>query len=184
MKCPVCGAAELVHDTRDVPFTYKGETAIIPAVTGDFCPACAESVLDMARARRFGDQVSDFRTRCEPHSMLTSALPRRRLPIGIQNLREIRERDCYYVDKSGMAIYSHFAALGLGLRVEDATSRGRIDMTLRFRQQVFIFEFKVVADPPKGEALRQLRIRDTERLIVRRTGVSLLPRARRATPTG
>ena len=60
MKCPACGAAELVHDTCDVPFTYKGETTTIPAVTGDFCPACAESVLDMAQTRRFGDQVSDF----------------------------------------------------------------------------------------------------------------------------
>lgn len=60
MKCPACGAAELVHDTRDVPFTYKGETTIIPAVTGDFCPACTESVLDMAQARHLGDQVAEF----------------------------------------------------------------------------------------------------------------------------
>ncbi|GEM_PF-5175425 len=29
MKCPVCGAAELIHDTRDVPYTYKGETTVI-----------------------------------------------------------------------------------------------------------------------------------------------------------
>ena len=28
----------------------------------------------------------------------------RRLPIGIQNFREIRERNCYYVDKSGYAV--------------------------------------------------------------------------------
>jgi len=28
--------AELVHDTRDMPYTYKGESTIIPAVTGDF----------------------------------------------------------------------------------------------------------------------------------------------------
>ena len=60
MKCPVCGAAELVHDTRDVPFTYKGETTIIPAVIGDFCPACAEAVLDMAESRRFGNLIGDF----------------------------------------------------------------------------------------------------------------------------
>ena len=60
MKCPVCGAAELVRDTRDVSFTYKGETTIIPAVTGDFCPACAKSVLDMAESRRFGNHVGDF----------------------------------------------------------------------------------------------------------------------------
>ncbi|MCW3611357.1 type II toxin-antitoxin system MqsA family antitoxin, partial [Burkholderia cenocepacia] len=24
MKCPCCGAAELIHDTRDMPYTYKG----------------------------------------------------------------------------------------------------------------------------------------------------------------
>ncbi len=31
-------------------------------------------------------------------------LPRRKLPIGIQTFREIREDNCYYVDKSGMAV--------------------------------------------------------------------------------
>jgi HTH-type transcriptional regulator/antitoxin MqsA len=60
MKCPVCGAAELVHDTRDVPYTYKGESTLIPALTGDFCPACAESVLDMAEAHRYGLLVREF----------------------------------------------------------------------------------------------------------------------------
>ena len=31
-------------------------------------------------------------------------LPRRKLPIGIQNLRQIREEDYYYVDKTGIAL--------------------------------------------------------------------------------
>ncbi len=52
MKCPVCGAAELVHDTRDESYTYKGQTTVIPAVTGDFCPACDESVLGLAETDR------------------------------------------------------------------------------------------------------------------------------------
>ena len=30
MKCPCCGAAELIHDTRDVPYIYKGDATIIP----------------------------------------------------------------------------------------------------------------------------------------------------------
>lgn len=60
MKCPVCGAAELVRDTRDVPCTYKGETTRIPAVTGDFCPACAEVILNMDEAERYGDAVGAF----------------------------------------------------------------------------------------------------------------------------
>ncbi|MCC5842186.1 MAG: AAA family ATPase, partial [Opitutales bacterium] len=32
------------------------------------------------------------------------SLPRKKLPIGIQNLREIREGGHYYVDKSGYAV--------------------------------------------------------------------------------
>jgi len=55
MKCPVCGAAELVHDTRDMPYTYKGE-----AVTGDFCPACAESILDATESDRVMREMRAF----------------------------------------------------------------------------------------------------------------------------
>lgn len=60
MKCPVCAVAELVHDTRDVSYTYKGETAVLPQVTGEFCPACDESVLDAAESRRTMDLMQEF----------------------------------------------------------------------------------------------------------------------------
>ncbi len=56
MICPSCGAAELIHDTRDISYTYKGETTSIPAVTGDFCPACGEIVLN----REHGDHYSEM----------------------------------------------------------------------------------------------------------------------------
>ena len=65
MKCPICGAAELIHDTRDLPYTYKGESTVISSVTGDFCPACAESILNtmesdrvMREMRAFSKQVN------------------------------------------------------------------------------------------------------------------------------
>ena len=60
MKCPVCGAAELIHDTRDLSYTYKGETTVIAAVTGDFCPACAESILDAAESNRVMQEMRVF----------------------------------------------------------------------------------------------------------------------------
>lgn len=60
MKCPVCGAAELVHDTRDLPYTYKGETTTISSVTGDFCPACAESILDAGETDRVMQEMRAF----------------------------------------------------------------------------------------------------------------------------
>ena len=55
--------------------------------------------------------------------------------------------------------YSHFAALGLDIRLEDVTNRGRIDMTVLFDGQVWLFEFKVVEDMPQGKALQQIRDR-------------------------
>ena len=60
MKCPCCGGAELIHDTRDMPYTYKGESTTIPAVTGDFCPACAEVVLNREHGDRYSEMLGQF----------------------------------------------------------------------------------------------------------------------------
>ena len=60
MKCPVCGAAELIHDTRDLPYVYKGENTVISSVTGDFCPACSESILDTAESDRVMREMRGF----------------------------------------------------------------------------------------------------------------------------
>ena len=60
MKCPSCGAAKLVHDTRDLPYTYKGESTVLPQVTGNFCPACDESILDAAESRRTMTLMREF----------------------------------------------------------------------------------------------------------------------------
>lgn len=61
MKCPHCvPAMKLVRDTRDLPYTYKGETTLIPAVTGDFCPGCEEAILDMAESARVSAAMLDF----------------------------------------------------------------------------------------------------------------------------
>jgi len=60
MKCPMCAAAELVRDIRDLPYTYKGETTLIPSVAGDFCPACGEAVLDASESARASATMLDF----------------------------------------------------------------------------------------------------------------------------
>jgi len=59
MNCSVCGAADLIHDTRDIPFTYKGETAILKT-TGDFCPACGESIHDEEDSERVMREMREF----------------------------------------------------------------------------------------------------------------------------
>ena len=61
MKCPSCVSAELVHDTRDVPYTYKNESTVIPAVTGEFCPACGETVLNASESTRVSAAMLAFK---------------------------------------------------------------------------------------------------------------------------
>ncbi len=58
--CPSCGAAELICDTRNVPYVYKGKHTIIPEVTGDFCPACGEVVLNREHGDRYSDLIGAF----------------------------------------------------------------------------------------------------------------------------
>jgi hypothetical protein len=72
----------------------------------------------------------------------------------------IADYEGYYAS----VFYSHFAALGLDIVVEDCTNMGRIDMTVLFNGHVYLFEFKVVDTDDKADtgnsALRQLKDKD------------------------
>src|SRR5690554_6483862 len=53
--------------------------------------------------------------------------------------------------------YSHFAALGVRVTVEDASHHGRVDMTVEAFGKLYLFEFKGVEQLPEGRALEQLK---------------------------
>jgi len=60
MKCPMCGEAQLIHDIRDVPYTYKGEQTVLPAIEGDYCPACGEVILDRENSMKSSLLMGEF----------------------------------------------------------------------------------------------------------------------------
>ncbi|EIJ35602.1 ATP-binding protein [Thiothrix nivea] len=66
---------------------------------------------------------------------------------------DIQHYEGYYAS----VFYSYFASLGLDITLEDTSNWGRIDMTLKFNQQIYIFEFKVVEFVPQGKALQQIK---------------------------
>ncbi len=68
---------------------------------------------------------------------------------------EIQNYEGFYAS----VFYAYFAALGVEVRVEDATSRGRLDMGVMFEGRCYLFEFKVVELEPEGRALSQLKAR-------------------------
>ncbi|MBN2646013.1 MAG: PD-(D/E)XK nuclease domain-containing protein [Desulfuromonadaceae bacterium] len=66
---------------------------------------------------------------------------------------EISTYEGYYAS----VIYAFFSSLGFDLAAEDTTSKGRIDLTVRMGNAVYIIEFKVDG---KGDALQQIKQRN------------------------
>ncbi len=56
--------------------------------------------------------------------------------------------------------YAYFASLGLDLIPEDSSNVGRLDLTLKFNRNVYLFELKVVELSSDGSALHQIKNRD------------------------
>ena len=61
MICPVCGVTSLVRETRDLPYSYRKKSTSIAAVTGDFCPACGDALLDASESARVSAAMLAFK---------------------------------------------------------------------------------------------------------------------------
>jgi hypothetical protein len=65
---------------------------------------------------------------------------------------QIAQAEGYYAS----VFYTFFASLGVDTTPEDTSSRGRLDLAVRWAGRVFLFEFKTVDDAPEGRALTQI----------------------------
>lgn len=65
MTCPACGAAKLVHGTRDASYSYKGQSTILPALTGNYCPVCPAMFLDLDETRRAMEMTLVFNNKVD-----------------------------------------------------------------------------------------------------------------------
>jgi HTH-type transcriptional regulator / antitoxin MqsA len=102
MKCPCCGAAELIRDTRDINHTYKGETTVIVAVTADFCPACDESITEMAETERIMREMKAF------NKQVNAAIVD---PVFITNVRkklDLDQREAAEIFGGGINAFSRY----------------------------------------------------------------------------
>ena len=73
------------------------------------------------------------------------------IPYNLFTNNKMYEYEGYYVS----VFYSYIKALGLELIGEDCTNKGRIDLTIKLPNAIYICEFKV--DAKKGEALNQIK---------------------------
>ena len=83
----------------------------------------------------------------------------RRLLAGIPHDWHRRNDIARYEGYWSSVFYAWFRASLDHLAVEDATSRGRLDMALQLEENVYLFEFKVAERSEQGAALEQLKAR-------------------------
>ena len=102
MKCPSCGAAQLVRDTRDLPYTYKGESTVLPAVTGEFCPACSESVLDAAQSRRSMELMLAF------NKQVNASIVNPDFIVGVRKKLDLDQRQAGEIFGGGVNAFSRY----------------------------------------------------------------------------
>jgi len=95
------------------------------------------------------------------------------IPYNNFSKNRIYEYEGYYAS----VIYSYFAALGIELIAEDVTNKGRIDLTLKLDDKVYIIEFKVSDEASKdsGLPLKQIKERGySEKYTDKQTSVYLI----------
>ena len=102
MKCPVCGAAHLIHDTRDLPYTYKGESTVIAAVTADFCPACGESITDMSETERVMREMQAF------HKQVNAAIVDPAFIVKVRKKLDLGQREAAEIFGGGINAFSRY----------------------------------------------------------------------------
>jgi HTH-type transcriptional regulator / antitoxin MqsA len=102
MKCPSCGAAELVRDTRDIPYTYKGESTLFPDVTGDFCPACDEVMTDSEESKRTIALMMEFNKQVNASTVDPSFI------VSVRKKLALDQREASEIFGSGINAFSRY----------------------------------------------------------------------------
>ncbi len=75
------------------------------------------------------------------------------IPSDWYRKNNINEYEGFYAS----VVYALFNGSGLTTITEDATNKGKIDLTVMIENKVYIIEFKVVEETEKGQALQQIK---------------------------
>ena len=106
MKClHYASEMDLVQDTRDLPYTYKGETTLLPAVTGDFCPACGEAVLNLTESSRVSAAMLEF------NRQVNASIVDPALIVSIRKKLALDQREAAEIFGGGVNAFSRYGKL-------------------------------------------------------------------------
>jgi len=82
MKCPLCGAGDMVHEFRSLTYTYGGRSTVVMQ-SGEFCTVCGEGVFSAEESERYLAAVTAFRAGVDAEPLAPSEIRRIRKKLGL-----------------------------------------------------------------------------------------------------
>jgi len=102
MKCPICGGQELILDTRDIDYSYKGESTKISAVQGEFCPSCGEMILDSTEGTRVSAIMLEF------NKQVNASIVDPKYIVGVRKKLKLEQREAAELFGGGVNAFSRY----------------------------------------------------------------------------
>ena len=91
-----------MQDTRERPYTYKGESTVLPAVSGAFCPVCGEGVLERAESNRISAALLAF------HKEVNAALVDPQFIAQVRKKLALDQREAAEIFGGGINAFSRY----------------------------------------------------------------------------
>ena len=82
MKCPVCGTGNMVCESRNLDYTYRGKSTTI-LQSGNFCDSCGEGIFSSDGSDKYLTEVNLFRTRVDAEPLAPTEVRRIRKKLGL-----------------------------------------------------------------------------------------------------
>ncbi len=80
-KCLNCEKGNLLHTARNVPYQYKGHSAVVPKVTGWHCPVCGDVEFDPGEGKRFSAAIKRIAAQIDSREAAELARIRKKLKL-------------------------------------------------------------------------------------------------------
>lgn len=82
MNCPLCGAGNLVRESRQLDYTYAGRSTKVRQ-NGDFCDSCGEGTFSSDESESYLAEVNIFRTKVDEEPLAPTEVKRIRKKLGL-----------------------------------------------------------------------------------------------------
>lgn len=101
MKCPLCGKGELIKETRDLTYEYRGRTTVFPQ-QGEFCANCGEAIFTADQGDQYLAKVNRFRNQVDTEPLAPPEIRR------IRRKLKLTQKEAGEVFGGGIRAFSQY----------------------------------------------------------------------------